>query len=152
MLAIAIGIFLIGVGLAVAVPLRQNSVRNDQAAIVVEDLREFARAFQDHFKKRGAWPAAANAPGQIPPGMDASLDRNWRQRTPIGGGYLWAPDALHRGHRYRATIMFWPLNRSPLTQDPALLEAIDRQIDDGNLHSGNFQLGYRDQPFLVIEP
>lgn len=152
MLGVAIGIFVAGATVAIAVPLRQKSLRQARAAIVADDLREFAHVFQAQAKQRGTWPPATNIPGQVPRGMEAALDRTWSQRTPIGGGYLWAPEALHRGQRYRATIMLWPTARGPVSDDPRLLEEIDRQLDDGDLHTGNFQLGYRDQPFFVLEP
>ena len=41
---------------------------------------------------------------------------------------------------------------SPVLEDRRLLEQIDRELDDGDLRTGNFQLGYRDQPFFVLEP
>jgi hypothetical protein len=152
MLGVAIGIFVAGAAVAIAVPLQQKSVRHAQAAMVAEDLRDFAHVFHAQVRQEDTWPPATNSPGQVPAGMEGALDRSWSQRTPIGGGYLWAPDALHRGQRYRATIMLWPTNRGPVSDDPRLLEEIDRLLDDGDLRSGNFQLGYRDQPFFVLEP
>jgi len=152
MLAAGIGVFVLGVAVAIAVPLAQQSIRQARAAEVVEELRDFAGAFQAFARQRGDWPPASSAVGQVPAGMETTLGEKWTHRTPIGGRYLWAPDSLQRGRRYRATIMLYPVARQPLSDDPRLLEEIDRQIDDGNLHSGNFQLGHRDRPFFVIEP
>lgn len=152
MLKVGIGVFAAGVALAVAIPLAQRAVRETRATEVVEELRHFAQVFQAHAKQRGDWPPAATSPGQIPPGMENVLDASWSQRTPIGGRYLWAPDSLHRARRYRATIAFARANRDPVNDDRQLLEEIDRQIDNGDLSSGTFQLGYRNQPFFVVEP
>lgn len=150
--AVAIGVFVVSVILAVATPLAQRSRRAALATAVVNDLRDFAQAFQSHAQQRGDWPPAASAAGQVPAGMDAVLDRAWSRRTPIGGRYLWAPETLQRGRRYHATIMLSHITGHPVATDRRLLEEIDRQIDDGDLRGGNFLLGYRDQPFFVIEP
>jgi type II secretory pathway pseudopilin PulG len=152
MLAVAIGVFIVGVGVAIAVPAVQKSVRNARAAAIAEELRDFARAFQSYTRQRGGWPAAAHAASQIPAGMESELGAKWSQSTPIEFRYLWAPELLQRGVRYRATIVLWRDNRSPVADELRLFEEIDRQVDDGKLRSGNFQLGYRDQPFFIIEP
>jgi type II secretory pathway pseudopilin PulG len=152
MLTVAIAVFVAGIVVAIAVPLVQKSERRAVATEVVEDLREFAQAFQLYFRKHNTWPPAANAVGRLPPGMETAVGPQWFRRTPIGGGYLWAPDSLQRGQRYRATIMLCAIPRDPVSNDRRLLEQIDRMLDDGDLRAGNFQLGYRDQPFFVIEP
>jgi len=151
-LGVAIVIFVLGLVVAMVVPLVQNSLRHERAAQVAGQLRDFAQAFKTYAQKRGDWPPAATAVAQAPAGMEEMLPLKWSRRTPVGGRYLWAPDALHRGQRYRATIMIWPRDREPVTADRRLLEEIDRAVDDGNLRSGNFQLGYRDVPFFVLEP
>jgi type II secretory pathway pseudopilin PulG len=152
MLAVAISVFFLGVGVAIAVPAVRKSVREARATAIAQELREFARAFQSYARQRGSWPPATQTAGQIPAGMENKLGANWSQPTPIGFRYLWAPDSLQRAVRYRATIVLWRDNRGPVAAERRLLEQIDRQIDDGNLRSGSFQLGYRDQPFFVIEP
>jgi type II secretory pathway pseudopilin PulG len=150
--AVAIGVFATGVVLAIATPLVQQSRRGAVAGEVVEDLRHFAAAFQAHAQRRGDWPPAATAAGQVPAGMEKALDHTWQSRTPIGGGYLWAPETLQRGRRYHATILLCHVTGNPVATDRRLLEEIDRQIDDGDLENGSFLLGYRNQPFFVIEP
>jgi type II secretory pathway pseudopilin PulG len=152
MFNVALAIFVVGILVAIAVPLVQKSKRKAVASEVVEDLREFAQTFQSYFRKHGTWPPAANAVGRLPPGMETALGPQWSRRTPIGGGYLWAPDSLQRGQRYRATIMLSAIPRDSVSNDRRMLEQIDRMLDDGNLLTGNFQLGYRDQPFFALEP
>lgn len=152
MLAVAAGIFALGLVVAIGVPMAQKSQRRARAAATAEQLREFAEALQAQAKKKGDWPPGARAGGEVPAGLDPTLSKVWKRRTPIGGRYLWAPDNLQRGKRYRATIVLCPLANDPVSDDPRLLEEIDHRLDDGDLQSGNFQLGYRDQPFFVIEP
>ena len=150
MLAAATGIFVLGLAIAIGVPMMQKSQRRARVAATVEQLRVFGEALQAQAKKAD-WPPGVRASGEMPAGLDPTLSRAWKRRTPIGGRYLWAPDTLQRGQRYRAAIILYPLANDPVSDDPRLLEEIDRQLDDGDLHSGNFQLGYRDQPFFVIE-
>jgi type II secretory pathway pseudopilin PulG len=152
LLGVAIGVFVVGVAATVAVPLAQKAWRKARAARVVADLNAFAGAFQLEFKQRADWPPAATVAGRAPAGMESALGAAWSRRTPIGGRYLWAPDTLQRGRRLRATIVLWSLPDDPVLTDRKLLEEIDREIDDGNLAEGRFQLGYRDQPLFVIAP
>jgi hypothetical protein len=151
MLAAAAGIFFLGLMVAIGVPMVQKSQRRTRAAATADQLRQFADALQAQAKK-GDWPPGARAGGEVPAGLDPALSKLWKRRTPVGGRYLWAPETLQRGRRYRAAIVLYPLANDPVSDDPRLLEEIDRRLDDGDLHGGNFQLGYRDQPFFVIEP
>jgi type II secretory pathway pseudopilin PulG len=148
----AVVIFVASVILAVVTPTVQRLRREAVAATVAADLHDFAGAFLTHAQRHGDWPPPTTAAGQAPTGMDAALGRTWTRRTPIGGRYLWAPETLQRGRRYHATIMLCHVAGNPVSGDRRLLEEIDRQIDDGDLSGGNFLLGYRDQPFFVIEP
>ena len=153
MLFVAIAVFVTGLVVTISVSALQKSQRAKRAAATAAQLQEFAQALKTSAQqRRGEWPPAVNAAGLAPVGLDAGLRAKWSRPTPIGGRYLWAPDALQRGRRYRATIGLFPVNGDPLTTDRLLLEEIDRRIDDGDLSSGNFLLGFRDQPFLVIEP
>jgi hypothetical protein len=149
---VAIGIFVTGVGLAIGIPALQKAARSARAATIAEDLQHFAGVLQSHARQRGSWPPATSAAGQIPAGMGRELGAEWSQPTAVGIRYLWAPESLQRGVRYRATIVLWWNNRPPAPEERRLLGEIDRQIDDGNLRTGSFQLGYRDQSFFVIQP
>lgn len=152
MFFVAIAIFVAGVVLSLGMPVWERSVREARARQTVGQLRDFARAFQAYSKQRQEWPPPTAVAGQVPAGMEDLLDEAWSRRTPVGGRYLWAPDALHRGLRYRATILLRSVAGSPVASDRELLQAIDRRLDDGNLRTGKFRLGYRDQPFFSLEP
>ncbi|MDO8539165.1 MAG: hypothetical protein Q7S40_01890 [Opitutaceae bacterium] len=151
MLGAAIGVFAVGLGLAIAIPAVQAALRNSRAADVAGDLRQFAVAFEAHARQTGSLPPATEAAGEIPAGMQSQPGANWT-RGSATGRYLWAPDTLQRGRRYRAAIVLWRDHTRLRANERRLLEEIDRRVDDGYLLSGKFQLGYRDQAFFVIEP
>lgn len=117
---------------------------------MVADLRDFVRAFEAYARKHGEWPPPTRAPGEEPAGMESALDARWSQRPASGLRYLWAPETLQRGQRYRAAIVLWRDGGSQPAGERRLVEQIDAQLDDGNLGSGKFQIGYADRPFLVI--
>jgi type II secretory pathway pseudopilin PulG len=152
MLIVAIVVFLAGVVLSLAMPHWEKSARQTRAHQTVEQLRTFARAFQSYAKQHHEWPPATALAGEVPAGMEGMLDSGWSRRTPIGGRYMWAPNALHRGQRYRATILIRPFAGSLVANDRELMDAIDRDLDDGDLRSGSFQIGYRNLAFFSLEP
>ena len=151
-LGLAITCCLVGVAAALSArPLRRVRVES-RARSVVSDLRGFTRAFQLYAQAKGDWPARVHAPGTVPPGMTEFLGKtNWTRPTPIGGRYTWAPDSLHQGERYHAAIVFASTGDSTDPSDPEQLRAVDRAIDDGDLATGKFRLGFRNQPVWVIE-
>lgn len=151
MLAVGLAVFAAGLAVAIGVPLLQNAVRKARASSVATDLRAFAQAFESHVQQHGSWPPATRAAGEVPAGMGARLGATWSQPSSMGWRYLWAPDSLQRGRRYRAAIVLWTGSGTRSAEERGLLEEIDRQIDDGDLERGRFQLGYRDAAFLVLE-
>lgn len=151
-LAVAVGVFAAGLAVAIAVPQVRNAMRKARATTIAEELGVFARAFELHAREHGDWPPATRAAGEIPAGMQSLPRAKWSQRSPGGFRYLWAPESLQRGQRYRAVIVLWRDDRAAVADERRLFEQIDRQVDDGDLLRGRFQLGYRDQPFFVLEP
>jgi type II secretory pathway pseudopilin PulG len=137
-----------------AVPTYQRLQRKARAGAIVNDLRVFAAAFQAHAHEAGSWPADVAA-GVVPPGMTAeelkSVD--WVRPTPIGGKYNWEYDQLQGGGiRYRAAIAITGTADALLLIDADQFLEIDRVIDDGDLATGSFRLGFGDAPLFVIEP
>lgn len=153
LLALAV-LLLVAAGAAAAgVPRWKKRVREARAAEAAHDLRQFAEAFKRYAHDRGDWPAATPDPGQMPPGMaDLLPPDRWGRTTPLGGGYAWARGTLQRGERHQAAILILPAGPNRVTSDRDLLAAIDRGIDDGNLDTGRFRLGFRHQPVFVLEP
>lgn len=145
-------LFIISVLAALAVPGYMRIQTNARSGAVINDLRVFAGAFQNHANDRGDWPAVTAAPGEIPPGMQPYLSTTtWTHPSPIGGAYTWAANSLQQGERYRAILVISSSGANKVTAERQQLVDIDRRIDDGDLATGNFRLGYRNQPFFVIE-
>lgn len=145
-------LFIISVLTALAVPGYKHVQTNARTSAVINDLRVFAGAFQNYASERGDWPSVTVAPGEIPPGLQPYLSATtWGQPSPIGGAYGWAANSLQQGERYRAILTISSVGGNKVTAERQQLLDIDRRLDDGDLATGNFRLGYRNQPFLVIE-
>jgi len=142
----------ISVVLAFTLPLAKRRIVQMRADAVTHDLRTFAAAFQSSATQRGDWPPGNGTPAAIPPGMSNALkNTSWEKRTPIGGNYAWDIDSTHQGTHHRAVIVIASAPGNPVTSNRAQLLAIDRVIDDGNLTTGSFLLGYRNFPIYVLE-
>ncbi|MDO8540915.1 MAG: hypothetical protein Q7S40_10810 [Opitutaceae bacterium] len=149
---LAVVVFIVAVAAAVTAPLLRQQIIERRSAAVIGDLRAFAGAFQAHAHERGDWPPGHTAPGTIPSGMEVRLASTlWQQPSPIGGKYRWTRRTLQQGVRYEAAIVISDIGPEKVTRDRNQLEAIDRKIDDGDLTTGKFRLGFRDQPVFVVE-
>lgn len=153
MIELAIVVAIIGIISAISVPTARNLIIAARSEAVINDLRVFASAFQTYVHEKSDWPAPGDGSGLIPAGMQAYLrDSNWTAFTRIGGQYTWDRNTLHQGYRYAAAISIRSVPGSPVSDNLNQLLDIDRRIDDGNLETGNFILGYRNYPVFVIEP
>lgn len=125
---------------------------NARSSAVMNDLRVYAGAFQAYAQEHGDWPPGGGAPGAFPPGMEGYLNQtNWGRPTPIGGFYQFATQSPQQGGRYAAVIVIASLPGNQVSSDFIQLSDIDRKLDDGNLSTGNFFLGYRNYPVYVLE-
>ncbi len=151
LLGLAVTLFVLAVIAAVGTPfLRQRAIERKTNAIVA-DLRAFAAAYQAFAHERGDWPPQV-APGVVPAGMETRLAQtSWKEPTPIGGRFHWARRTLQQGMRYEAALVISDSREHQVSRDKNQLEHIDRQIDDGDLTTGKFRLGYRNQPVFVVE-
>lgn len=140
-----------------AVPTYQRLQRKAKTAAIANNLRVFAAALQAHAHDSGSWPAETAA-GIIPTGMtleELKYD-DWTHPTPMGGKYDWENNQVHPGGtspggRWTAAITITPTSDAPLMIDAQLLLDIDRTIDDGDLNTGSFRLGFGGYPLFVIE-
>ena len=147
----ALALLVLSAAAVVAVPWWRDAAIAAQAGAAAADLRRFVEAFKQHAHDRGDWPPAA-APAAIPAGMNAALPADrWSQATPIGGHYTWARESLQRGTRLQAAIVITGSGPAPVSIDRRVLTEIDRLIDDANLDTGRFRLGFRLQPVMVLE-
>ncbi len=118
----------------------------------MNDLRVYSGAFQAYAQEHGDWPPGGGAPGTFPPGMEGYLGQtNWSRTTPIGGNYQFATQSPQQGGRYSAVIIIASVGTNKVTSDFNQLSSIDTKLDDGNLNTGNFFLGYRNFPVFVLE-
>jgi prepilin-type N-terminal cleavage/methylation domain-containing protein len=149
---LAVVIAIISIIMAIALPVARHLVISARSAALINDLRVFSSAFQTYANEHGDWPEGDGTPGAVPPGMENDLGpTNWQHATPIGGNYAWDPNSTQQGNRYRAAITIASSDAHPVILDRAQLLDLDRQLDDGNLATGNFLLGYADDPVFVLE-
>jgi type II secretory pathway pseudopilin PulG len=137
---------------AIAVPALKRNMISARTSAVMNDLRVFAGAFQTYAQEHGDWPPGGGSPGTYPPGMEGYLGpTNWSRATPIGGNYQFATQSPQLGGRYAAVIIIATNGQNVVTVDANQLADIDKKLDDGNLSTGNFFLGYRNYPVFVLE-
>lgn len=150
-LELSIVIFIISVVAALAIPALKQAQLNARSSAVINDLRVFASGVAAYAQARGDWPPDG-ASGELPGGTESFIRRtDWERTTPIGGRYTWAINSLHQGERHRAVILISTEGENKVTEDRKQLEDIDRKLDDGDLETGNFRLGYRNYPIFIIE-
>jgi type II secretory pathway pseudopilin PulG len=149
---LSVVVLIIGILAAAAVPALKKNAINSRSSAVMNDLRVFSGAFQAYAQEHGDWPTGGSAPGVFPPGMDGYLGTtSWSRTTPIGGNYQFATQSPQGGGRYAAVIIISSVDGNPVTSDANQLTDIDTKLDDGNLSTGNFFLGYRNYPVFVLE-
>jgi type II secretory pathway pseudopilin PulG len=149
---LAVVVLVIGILAAAAVPALKKNAINARTSAVLNDLRVYAGAFQAYAQEHGDWPPGGGAPGTFPAGMDGYLSQtNWSRTTPIGGNYQFATQSPQAGNRYAAVIIISSNGTNQVTSDFNQLSDMDNKLDDGNLATGNFFLGYRNYPVYVLE-
>jgi type II secretory pathway pseudopilin PulG len=145
-------VLIIGILAAASVPALKKNAQNARSSAVMNDLRVFSGAFQAYAQEHGDWPPGGGAPGVFPPGMDGYLGpTNWSRTTPIGGNYQFATQSPQGGGRYAAVIIISSTAGNPVSPDFNQLSDIDTKLDDGNLATGNFFLGFRNYPVFALE-
>src|SRR5205823_5567383 len=103
--------------------------RKAKTAVIVNDFRAFATAFDGYAQEFGTWPAEA-AVGVFPAGMDGRINRTaWTRITPMGGKYNWENNQLHFGTRYKAAIAIGAAAGAPLTLDVTQLQDLEYAFD-----------------------
>lgn len=152
LVGLSAGLLVLSLAAAFAVPAWQRSQLAARAATTVTDLTQFAEALRQYAHERRDWPAASAEPGVLPAGLAPYLPADrWQQPTPLGGRYLWARETLQRGERYQAALVLADTPASRVSSHRRLLATVDQAIDDGNLDTGKFRLGFRLQPVFVLE-
>lgn len=119
-----------------------------------EDLTRYSAAFQAYVREHESAPPDAPA-GQLPAGMEAYLaPEDWSAPTSGGGIFRWEKTASRPGataDQASGRILLTAFPPGPVFDfSTADLEAIDRQIDDGDLTTGRFRRGFMGWPTLVV--
>ena len=152
LIELAVVVFIIGVLAAVAVPEIKRNAVDARTSAVMNDLRVFAGAFQAYAQEHGDWPPGGNGAGVVPPGMESYLNAAaWSRTTPVGGNYSWDTSSHELGNVYAAVITISSTQGNPVTSDYNQLLDIDRKLDDGDLATGTFFLGFNNEPVFVLE-
>lgn len=150
---LSVVVFIIGLIAVIAVPQIKKSIMAARSEATINDLRVFTQAFQHYLQEKGDWPATQNNPGEIPAGMETYLSKtSWTRVTPIGGYYIWQNQTRQGGQKIQASIAINSSGDSVVTSDQLQLEDVDRRVDDGNLSTGSFRLGFGNEPVFIIEP
>lgn len=154
MVEIMVVVVIIGLLAAAALPTYRLITLRSRATSVVNDLRTFSTVFIAYSIQNGSYPADGS-PGVVPPEVAGQLPGNFVQRTPIGGVYKWnfnlVPAGAADGVDAKAAIIIEAQPGNPILDDLDQLETVDKLIDDGNLNTGNLQLGSTNSLVFIIE-
>ncbi len=143
-------VVIIGLLAAASLPAYRLITLRSRAASVVNDLRTFSTVFITYSLQNGRYPDDGD-PQVVPPQVAGQLPGNFSQRTPIGGVYKWNFDIPADGVPAKAAIIIQAATGNALLDDLDQLETVDKQIDDGNLATGNLQLGSTNSLVFIIE-
>jgi prepilin-type N-terminal cleavage/methylation domain-containing protein len=147
---IMVVVVIIGLLAAAALPTYRHITMRSKMTAVVNDLRAYSTALITYNLQNGRWPADTG-PQQIPVEMAGALPVGFTMKTPIGGVYEWDGDVSTNGFYTKAAITIEGTSDFPMTDDIELLEMIDREMDDGNLSTGNIRLGSTNALVFIIE-
>jgi len=147
---IMVVVVIIGLLAAMGLPAFRRVTLRSKASAVQNDLRTFSTAFITYNLQNGGWPADAPA-GQIPPELGNALTNNFTLKSPIGGVYKWNFDVSADGVTAKAAIIIESEADNPVSDDEELRLLIDQQLDDGNLGTGNIQVGSTNSLVYIIE-
>jgi prepilin-type N-terminal cleavage/methylation domain-containing protein len=149
---LAVVVLIIGILAALSVPASRENALNARSSAVMNDLRVYSGAFQAYAQEHGDWPPGRCLAGCVSRGNGRLPEPdNWSRTTPIGGNYQFATQSPQAGGRYAAVIIISSTPNNPVSSDFNQLSDIDKKLDDGNLATGNFFLGYRNYPVFVLE-
>jgi prepilin-type N-terminal cleavage/methylation domain-containing protein len=148
---IMVVVVIIGMLAAAALPTYRHITMRSKTTAVENDLRQFSTAAITYNLQNARWPADGD-PQVPPPELASALPSTFAHQTPIGGVYKWNYDVPADGIACKAAIVLQTNpGTQPLSDDQALFEMIDKQMDDGNLETGVVQLGSTNSLVFIIE-
>lgn len=143
-------VVIIGFLAAAGLPSYRHLTMRSKVTALENDLRQFSTAAQTYTLQNGHWPADGD-PGVPPPELASALPSNFAQKTPIGGVYKWNFDVPADGVAVKAAIVVMTESGNPVSDDVDLFLMVDKQMDDGNLETGNVQVGSTNSLVYVVE-
>ncbi len=124
-------VVLIGLLAAIALPAFKRVQTKSRATVIVNNLRQFASAYEQYATEFGKWPPDS-LQTVVPPGMDGRLPIAWTQTFESGYQYDW--DTNVNGIAASVSI---ELNGGDVN-DP-IFQMVDQILDDGNTSTGSFR-------------
>jgi prepilin-type N-terminal cleavage/methylation domain-containing protein len=135
LLEIMVAVVIIGILVAIAIPIFLHLQRNSQNSRFMSDLRTFSQAYETYAMKYGKWPPSA-ASGVVPNGMSGEFqDSHWVATNSLGGHWKWDYNRP-RANGFTAGISIMGI----IATEAQMLE-IDKKMDDGNLATGSLIKG-----------
>ena len=147
---LSVVVFIIGMLAAISLPTMKRVSQKARVSAVANDLRTFTTALQTYNLQNGRWPADT-LPKILPREMVGALPTAFTRKTPIGGYYDWDQNVSPNGFLTKAAITLITQGNDRITGDTALLTAIDKALDNGNLKTGNVRLGSTNALVYIIE-
>ena len=136
---------------SISLPGVKKAADSARASAVANDLRVLASAMSAIAQQTGRYPDNSSRGTMPPTAAGHTKSISWTVKSPIGGYYNWEPAQSALGLTFKAAIGINSSGGQNVSRDRALLLAIDRRIDDGNLSTGNFRLWDANEPLYVIE-
>lgn len=143
-------VVIIGFLAAAGLPGYRHLTMRSKVTALENDLRQFSTAIQTYALQNGRWPDDSD-PATIPTELTAALSDNFTHTSPIGGVYKWNYNIPADGVTAKAAIVVQTASGNVISDDQALFEMIDRQMDDGVLETGNIQVGSTNSLVFIIE-
>ncbi|HEX2972635.1 MAG TPA: type II secretion system protein [Tepidisphaeraceae bacterium] len=139
---ILIVVVILGILAAIVLPGLSTGAQEAEEATFRSNLRQYAQAFMLYHEKNCTFPPDG-LPTEVPPGMDGYMDGSlWSSGKPLGGQWDW--DCGVFGITAGVSV------EQPARTDAQMTE-LDRQIDDGDLTTGQFRK--RTNGFIyILEP
>ncbi len=142
-------VVIIGLLAAMSLPAYRRITLRSKTVAVVNDLRAYSTAFITYNLQNGKWPADGT-PQVVPPEMLGALPEAFTAKSPIGGVYKWNYDVSAAGlSPVKAAIIIESVSGMSVSDDLDLFEMIDREMDDGNINTGNVQVSTGSLVFII---
>ncbi|MGF1483600.1 MAG: hypothetical protein ACFBZ8_04470 [Opitutales bacterium] len=140
---------------SMTLPVYKSLKQGEENTLTANRLRMHVSVFKSYASENEGWPPSMAATDDFPTGMSNLLDAyNWTEETPLGGHFVWEANGVHNGTTYPGVIVISDLHQetyTPITASNEQLTKLDFILDDGDLTTGRFQLGFRNVPIYILD-